>query len=275
MSGFTASSPLPSGKTSSLGHDLSVVVLTFEPCWTPLHGSTRAGQDATNPLSVTRSPPSCSTNGVSSQTTGCSQPNSGAESCLNCSSSASWNRSAPEWFADKTVTWLAARHVAMAAVELVEHSLVVVVGTEIPSSLCVDDRCQRRRTLQRYDGKRAAGAHVVEQVPRASARLRLHELVAEDEVVRPLQPSAAPRSAVRLVLLHLREPVHDFPNAGFRVDVEQRRRAPVRVVRRRVRVRHRWHGVVRRRHVRHRERRSSSRTRRSRLLLAPSNMTVA
>ena len=42
----------------------------------------------------------------------------------------------------------------------------------------------------------------------ASVRLRLHELVAEDEVVRPLQSSAAPRSAVRLVLLHLREPVH-------------------------------------------------------------------
>ena len=56
MSGFTASSPLPSGKTSSLGHDLSVVVRTFGPCWTPLHGSTRAGQDATNPLSSTRSP---------------------------------------------------------------------------------------------------------------------------------------------------------------------------------------------------------------------------
>ena len=89
----------------------------------------------------------------------------------------------------------------MAAVELVEHPSVVVIDTEVPSSLCVDDRRQRRRTVQQYDGKRATGAHVVEQVSRASARLRLHEFVAKDEVRRPLRPSDAPRSAVRLVLL--------------------------------------------------------------------------
>ena len=89
ISGLTASSSLPSGRTSSFGHDLSVVVLTLSFCWTPLHGSIRAGHVATNPVSATRSPSSSKISGRSASTTGCSHPTSGAESSVNCFATAS------------------------------------------------------------------------------------------------------------------------------------------------------------------------------------------
>ena len=87
---------LPSGKISSFGHDLSVVVRTLPFCWTPLQGSIRARHVATKPLIRTVSPPSRSTSGDSADTTGCNQPTSSAESSANCFPTASWNRSAPE-----------------------------------------------------------------------------------------------------------------------------------------------------------------------------------
>ena len=143
----------------------------------------------------------------------------------------------------------------MPVAQLVQHALIVIVLAEQPHSLSVDRRRQRRSFFERHYRRRAARAYVIDQIPRPATCRRLHELVVQNEVVRPGKPRARLRHSRRLVAPHLLEPRHDAFDAADRVDVRQHRRSPVRVGRELTRLGNGRHRVVFGRHVRHWERR--------------------
>ena len=142
----------------------------------------------------------------------------------------------------------------MPVAQLVQHALIMVLLAEQPHSINHDRRRQRRSLLERHDRRRAARPYMVDQIPRPAARLRLHVLIIQDEVVRPGEPRARLRHCRRLIAPHLLEPRHDLFDAADRVDIRQLRRTPVRVGREFACLGNGRHRVVLGRNVRHRER---------------------